>query len=335
MASPVGHHLGVVGGQGQRGVEPLGGDVVHPLLPVHQDVGQPAHLGPVRRRDAHQLGDHVHREQAGEVGDEVERAGLEGRAEVGDGQRPDALLHGRHPARREALADDGAHAGVPGRVHGEERHGAVGVGPEGGRVEGDAVGVRVVVHVAERREHVGMARIGEEVEVLVVEDRRLRPQAGVGRIGVLVDAVVVGAVSQRGHGRHGAVPVMSAVASPIRAGTASKRRWPMPALEEGARCRSPAAHRAPRRRRRRPGRPPGGARSRPRCGSARASRRDRPPATLSCRLARAGGPMDVNPMVRAVSATRSGRPRLRSTRCGVDCTRRHRTSARRWSLPEK
>ena len=156
--------------------------------------------------------------------------------EMRHGQRADAVLHGRHPARREALADDGAHAGVPGRVHGEEGHGAVRVGPEGGRVEADAVGVRVAVDVAERGQDVGVARVGEEVELLVVEDGRLGAQPRVGRVGVLVNAVVVGAVGQRGHRGHDAGvsepprPVMSAVASPIRGGTASKARWPMPAL---------------------------------------------------------------------------------------------------------
>ena len=170
VAAAVGHHLGVVAGQGQRRLESFRGHVVHPLLAVHQEVRQAPHLGAVRGRDTDQLGDHVHRKPTGEVRDEVEGAGLEGRPEVGHGQRPDAFLHGRHPARREALADDGAHAGVPGRVHGEKGHGAVGLGPEGGRVEGDAAGVRVVVHVAERGEDVGVAREGEEVELLVVED---------------------------------------------------------------------------------------------------------------------------------------------------------------------
>ena len=116
------------------------------------------------------------------------------------------------------------------RVHGEERHGAVGLGAEGGRVEADAVGVGVVVDVAEGGQDVGVAGVGEEVELLVVEDRRLGPQAGVGRVRVLVDGVVVGAVGQRRDGRHRAAPVISAVASAMSTGTASKDRWPMPAL---------------------------------------------------------------------------------------------------------
>ena len=127
---------------------------------------------------------------------------------------------------------------MPGRVHGEERHGPVRVGPEGGGVEADAVGVRVVVDVAERRQHVGVAREGEEVELLVVEDGRLGAQPGVRRVRVLVDAVVVGAVGQWRHRGHDARPanpgpagpVISAVASAISVGTASKARWPMPAL---------------------------------------------------------------------------------------------------------
>ena len=51
--------------------------------------------------------------------------------------------------------------------------------------------------------------------------------------------------------------------------------------------------------------------------------------------ATAGNPMEPNPMARAVSATRSGSDRLRSTRWGEDWVRRHSTSASRWSLPEK
>ncbi len=204
---------------------------------MHQQVGQAPDLGPVRRRHADQLGDHVHRQQPGKIGDEVERARLERRAQVGQGECPDALLHGGHPARREALPDNGAHARVPRRVHGQERHGPVRVGPEGGRVEAHAVGVGVVVHVAERRQHVGVAGEGEEVQFLVVEDGRLGAQAGVRRVRVLVDAVVVGAVGQRRHRCHDApapkpdtVPVINAVASAISVGTASKARWPMPAL---------------------------------------------------------------------------------------------------------
>ena len=121
---------------------------------------------------------------------------------MGAGQRADAVFHGRHAARREALADDRPHTGVSRRVHGEERHGPVRVGPEGGRVETDPVGVRVVVDVAEGRQHIGVARVGEEVQLLVVEDGGFGAQPGVRRVRVLVDAVVVGAVGQRRHGRH-------------------------------------------------------------------------------------------------------------------------------------
>ena len=97
-------------------------------------------------------------------------AGSSAGVEVGHGHRPDARLHVGHPPRREALADEGAHPGVPGGVHRQERHGSVCVGTVGRGVEGDPVGVRVVVEVAEGGEHVGVAREREEVELLVVED---------------------------------------------------------------------------------------------------------------------------------------------------------------------
>ena len=222
------------------------------------------------------------------------------------------LLHGGHPARREALADDGAHAGVPGRVHGEERHGPVGVGPEGGRVEADAVGVRVVVDVAEGGQDVGVARVGEEVELLVVEDGRLGAQPGVGRVRVLVDAVVVGAVGQRRQGGHdtGAptrpVPVISAVASAISGGhgvegevahAGAEQRAGVGDLQHVEHGRvGPGTERA--------GQP--ARRSRRRAATARASRRGRRPAAPSCRRPRPATPMAPKPMVRTVSATRSG-----------------------------
>ena len=203
------------------------------------------------------------------------------------------VLHGGHPARREALADDGAHAGVPRRVHGEERHGPVRVGPEGGRVEAHAEGVGVVVDVAERGQDVGVARVGEEVELLVVEDRRLGAQARVGRVRVLVDGVVVGAVGQRRDGGH------RPVARHERGRVGHQRRHGVEGqvAHAGAEQRPGVGHlqhaqdgRPPRRR---PARPPGGARFRRPCAPARASRRDRRPAARSCRPPRPAGPMDA------------------------------------------
>ena len=124
---------------------------------MDEEVGQAAHLGPVRSRDTHQLRDHVHRQPPGEVADEVEAAGVESRLEVGHRQLPDAVLHGGHPSRRETLAGDRAHAGVGRRVHGEEGHRPVRVRSEGRGVEADAVGVGVVVDVTEGGEDVGVA----------------------------------------------------------------------------------------------------------------------------------------------------------------------------------
>ncbi len=39
------HHVGVVTGQRQRGLDPLGRNVGHTLFPVDQEVGQAPQLG--------------------------------------------------------------------------------------------------------------------------------------------------------------------------------------------------------------------------------------------------------------------------------------------------
>ena len=100
----------------------------------------------------------------------------------------------RHLGRGEALAHQRAHAGVPGRVEGQERHELVGVGPEGAGLEGHPVGVGEPVEIAEGGQHVLVAGQGPEVELVVAVDRRFVPEPGVDRIRVLVDLVVVGAV---------------------------------------------------------------------------------------------------------------------------------------------
>ena len=99
-----------------------------------------------------------------------------------------------HLGRGEALADQRAHPGVTGRVEGQERHEPVGVGAEGAGLEGDPLGVGEPVEVAEGGQHVLVAGEGPEVELVVAVHRRLGPQPGVDRVGVLVDLVGVGAV---------------------------------------------------------------------------------------------------------------------------------------------
>ena len=70
---------------------------------------------------------------------------------------PDAVLELGHPAGGEGLGHERAHPGVVGRVHGQERHGPVGVGPVGGGVERDAEAVRELGRVAEGAEDVVVA----------------------------------------------------------------------------------------------------------------------------------------------------------------------------------
>ena len=177
---------------------------MHALLAVHDQVGQAPHLVAVGGGHADHLRDDVHRQLAGEVADEVEGALLERRLEKGQGQVPDVRFEVGHPPGREPLGDEGPHAVVAGRVEGVERHVLVGVGPGGGGVEGDAVRGREAGGVAEGGHHVGVARQGPEVELVVAVEGGLVAQAGVGRVGVLVDLVGVGAVGQlvRGQRAH-------------------------------------------------------------------------------------------------------------------------------------
>ena len=242
----LGHHVGVVGGEGERRLGALGGDVGHPLLAVEHGVGEPPQLGAVGCGHPHQLGDHVHGEQAGEVGDEVEAPALERRLQVLEGQLADARLQLGHPPGGEALAHQRAQPGVCGRVHGQERHRAVGVGAEGGRVERDAVGVGEALHVPEGRQHVAMAGEGPEVELLVAVDGASAPEPGVGRVRVLVDGVVVGAVRRRLHrgARHRCSPRPAPRRRRRRAG-AGCRRAPSPRAAPPPRPAGRGARRSP------------------------------------------------------------------------------------------
>ena len=91
--APLVDHVLVVADQGEGGLHAGRGHVEQPVLAVDHQVGQPADLGPVDAGHPDQLGDHVHGQLAGEVGDEVERAALEGRLEVLEGDGADPVLH--------------------------------------------------------------------------------------------------------------------------------------------------------------------------------------------------------------------------------------------------
>ena len=73
-AAALGDHVGVVADERDGGLDAGRRHVVHALLAVHEQVGQAAQLVAVGRGHADQLGDDVHRQLAGEVADEVERA---------------------------------------------------------------------------------------------------------------------------------------------------------------------------------------------------------------------------------------------------------------------
>ena len=146
-------------------------------------------------RHADQLGDHVHGQQPGEVGDEVERARLERGVQVG--RRRASRIRSSMAATRRGVkllptmermrvcrGGSMARNDMARCASGPRRPG-----------RGDArrrwsSGRRRGTPPARRR-----GARGEEVELLVVEDRGLGAQAGVGRVRVLVDPVVVRAVA--------------------------------------------------------------------------------------------------------------------------------------------
>ena len=226
-------HVGEVPGQDERRLHPLLGHVEDALVAVDEEIGEASDLGPVGLGYADHLRDHVHGELARHVAHHVEGARFDGGVEVSHGQGADLRFELGHPARREGLGDERAHAGVAGWVHGQERHRLVGLGPVGGGIESDAEAVGEVGGVAEGGQDVGMARQRPEVELVVAVERGLGAQPRVGRVGVLVDLVVVRAVV---HGRrvgvecgHDAPRSTSRAASASASGTSSKRMWPMPA----------------------------------------------------------------------------------------------------------
>ena len=170
--------------------DPRGGrHVEHAFLAVHEQVGLLAQLGAVGRGHAHQLGDHVHRQDAREVADELAATALAHALEMADRHLADARLELRDPPRREAARDERPHLRVARRVHAEERHHELRGGVRGRRLDRDAVGVGVEVGVLDRGEHVGVPRERVEVEGRVVVDRRLFAQPRVDRVRVLVDLV--------------------------------------------------------------------------------------------------------------------------------------------------
>ena len=237
-----------------------------------------------------------------------------------------------------------------GRVHGQERHRLVGVGPVGGGVEGHAEAVRELGRVAEGGEDIGVARQRPEVELVVAVERRLVAQPGVGRVGVLVDLRSRTGCSGPGC-RSGPVPVRSSVTPPsedesghvgqgvghvleARCGPCPPTTWPRcrrgrgcaaragsasapegvgdPGVERGAEAHAQGAHLGPA------------------C----------PSSAVVHAAARVGSSAMNRPSARSSAVTRSAvrrSPRRRAAfgHLGRACRRRHRTSASRWSLEAK
>ncbi len=168
--------------------------VGEPVFAVQHPVGEFADARPVRLRHPHELGDDVHGEFAGELGDEIERAVgavRQGGVEVGGGDLGHPRLQLAGAPRSEPLGDQGAQPQMLRVVEGEERHHLVGVSGPRDRVQGDPVDVGERGGVAEPRHDVGVARQRPEVQVVVVVQRGLVAQPPVVRERVLVEVVVV------------------------------------------------------------------------------------------------------------------------------------------------
>ena len=127
MTTPIGDHLGEVDDHLERRLLTSDRHVEEPFLAMDHEVGQAAQLRPISTGNADELRDHVHRDLAGEVGDEVERAVRKGWLQVLDGDLSHPVLELGHGPRREALVGELADPGVLGRIHGQERHGLAGV----------------------------------------------------------------------------------------------------------------------------------------------------------------------------------------------------------------
>ena len=201
LAPGVDHRL-VVDDQPQRRLGAGLRDVVHAVLAVHHDVGLATDLGAVLLGDAHHLGDDVHREAAGEVGDPVDALPVPGLVqalgEVAVGELLDARQQVVDAARCEAAGDERAQPVLARRVHAQDRHHLVRVGSPGGLLDRDAPRVGVDVVALERRGDVLVPHQRPEVEApgcgAAARSRAARRTSGRGRSGTC---------SRRGRGRPG------------------------------------------------------------------------------------------------------------------------------------
>ncbi len=107
----------------QLDLQPLvGRNFVRWIHRAQQRVSEAEHLGAVVLRNADDVGDHVHRDQVRDVGDEVEIAERGRLVEDPIGAGPDLLLElGDHPWR-EPGADQSPHPGMFGSFLGDEHH---------------------------------------------------------------------------------------------------------------------------------------------------------------------------------------------------------------------
>ncbi len=185
------HHVGVVDEQVDRRLDRRRRDVGHAVLAVHHAVGERPQVLAVLLGDPDQLRDHVHRQLAGEFGDEVEAFVFQGLVQMLLGELEHPGLQLADAARGEALRHQGAQPQVAGVVHGQKRHGPVGLGRARDRVERHAELVRQFGAVAKPLVHVGMSGQRPEAALGVVVERGLVTQSLVVRVGVLVELVVI------------------------------------------------------------------------------------------------------------------------------------------------
>jgi hypothetical protein len=146
-------------------------------------LGERVEAPAVVERNADQVGDHVRRQLAGDVRDEVARAARRDRVDDAAREAAHAVVEARDHARGEALVHEGAELRVLRRVHVEHHE------PQGGQ----GIGRRVRDHRAARprRERLHVARDGDDVVV-----PRDRPEAGAGGFEMPVDGIVLAEPAQ-------------------------------------------------------------------------------------------------------------------------------------------
>jgi hypothetical protein len=169
-------------------------DAAGRVVAVDHRVGEAPQRVLVAVGHAQEPRDHRHREEAGEVADQLRRAAGREAVDQRSAALPDRPLQHGDPARREGPADGRAHTRVVRRVHAEQHR----KGEVVDVLEEEAAARAVRFGVVQRGAHVGVPRECVEAVRLVAVRRRLVAESPVDRVRILVDLVREGIVADGG-----------------------------------------------------------------------------------------------------------------------------------------